>query len=99
MSTLRKSQRRHPKSERLEARVSSQVKKLFEEAASLQGITLTDFVIASVEDAAKRTLQEQEIMRLSTRDRAVFVEALLHPPEPSQRLRTAVERYKRAFGT
>jgi len=85
------------KSERLEARVSADLKRLFQEAANLHGITLTDFVIRSAQEAAKRAVQEQEIMRLSEQDRKVFVSALLNPPEPSPRLRAAVQRYKKVI--
>ncbi len=88
----------HHKSERLEARVSADLKRLFQEAANLHGITMTDFVIQSAQEAAKRAVQEQEIMRLSEQDRKVFVSALLNPPEPSPRLRAAVEHYKKTIG-
>jgi len=30
--------------------------------------------------------QEYEVLHLSERDRAAFFEALLHPPEPNERL-------------
>ena len=86
------------KSERLEARVSADLKRLFQEAANLHGITMTDFVIRSAQEAAQRTVQEQEIMRLSEQDRKVFVSALLNPPEPGPRLRAAVEHYKKTIG-
>ncbi len=61
------------KVERLEARISKEQKELFQRAADLQGRSLTDFVIASVLDAAKRAIKEHEIMMLSVRDREVFV--------------------------
>ena len=86
------------KSERLEARVSAELKQLFQEAANLHGITMTDFVIRSAREAAKRTVQDQEIMRLSEQDRKVFVSALLNPPKPSPRLRAAVAHYKKVIG-
>ena len=88
----------HRKSERLEARVSADLKRLFQEAANLHGITMTDFVIRSAQEAAQRTVQEQEIMRLSEQDRKVFVRALLNPPTPSPRLRAAVEHYNKVIG-
>ncbi|GAB4195687.1 MAG: DUF1778 domain-containing protein [Coleofasciculaceae cyanobacterium] len=86
------------KIERLEARISKEQKELFQRAADIQGRSLTDFVIASVLDAAKRTIQEHEMMTLSVRDREVFVEALLNPPEPSDELRAAAQRYKQNMG-
>ena len=88
----------HHKSERLEARVSAELKRLFQEAANLRGITMTDFVIRSAQEAAERAIQEQEIMRLSEQDRHVFVGALLNPPDPSPRLRAAVLPYKKVIG-
>ena len=82
------------KIERLEARVTRVQKELFQRAADIQGRTLTDFVISSVAEAAKQVIQEYEIMILSVQDREVFVEALLNPPEPSDKLRAAASRYK-----
>lgn len=86
------------KIERLEARVSKEQKELFQQAADIQGRTLTDFVTSSVAEAAKRAIQEHEMMTLSVRDREVFVEALLSPPEPSDKLRAAASRYKQNMG-
>jgi uncharacterized protein (DUF1778 family) len=86
------------KIERLEARVSREQKELFQRAADIQGRTLTDFVTSSVAEAAKRAIQEHEMMTLSVRDREVFVEALLNPPEPSDKLRAAAQRYKQNMG-
>ena len=85
------------KSGRLEARVSRKLKQLFQQAADIHGITLTDFVINSAQEAATRAVQEQNMMKLSARDRAVLVNALLHPPEPSPRLRAAYAHYKKTF--
>jgi uncharacterized protein (DUF1778 family) len=83
------------KGERLEARVSADTKALLQEAASLQGRSVSDFVVQSAFDAAKRTLREHEFVELSRRDRMAFVEALLNPPAASVRLQKAVERHNR----
>lgn len=85
-------------SDRLEARVSREQKELFQRAADLLGLTLTDFMISSMQNAAVRAIQEHEMMTLTGRDREVFVAALLNPPEPSERLRAATQRYKQAMG-
>jgi uncharacterized protein (DUF1778 family) len=60
--------------------------------------TLTDFVISSLQTAAKQAIQEHEIMILSRRDQEVFVEALLNSPAPSVKLRTAAQLYKQKMG-
>lgn len=94
----RKPIRERAKSERLETRVTKEQKELFQRAADIQGRSLTDFVISSVAEAAKQAVQEHDIVILSARDRAVFVEALLNPPEPSNKLRAAARRYKQKMG-
>lgn len=86
------------RSERLEARVSADQKQLFQRAAELQGRTLTDFVIASVHEAAVRALDEAQTIRLTQRESRAFAEALLNPREPSPRLRQAARRYLDAAG-
>ena len=84
--------------ERFEARISSEQKALFKRAADLQGRTLTDFVIASAHDAAVRTIEEMEVIRLSAADSRAFAEALLNPRQPSAELRAAAQRYRKMVG-
>jgi uncharacterized protein (DUF1778 family) len=92
-TTMRK---RPPKArdERLEARISHDQKAMFQRAAELQGRTLTDFVIASVHEAAARAIEEHETLVLSDRDRAIFFDALVNPPQPSERLQRAFAEHK-----
>ena len=84
------------RSDRLEARVSSDLKLLFQRAADLQGITLSDFLISSLRQAALQTVQEHEVLRLSEEDARRFAEALLHPPPMSARLKAAARRYRKS---
>ena len=86
-----------PKPERLEARVTREQKQLIERAAELEGRSITDFVVASAQSAARQVIQDHEILKLMARDREVFVQALLNPPKPTDKLRQAVRRYKEAF--
>ena len=62
---------------------TEQQKALFMRAAELTGWSLTDFVLASAQETASRTLREHDVMILGTRDREAFVDALLNPPEPA----------------
>ena len=82
------------RSARLEARVSSEQKRLFQHAANLAGRTLSEFVIESTHDAAAKTIQEHELIRLSRKERIAFVTALLNPSEPGERLRRAAQSYR-----
>lgn len=82
---------------RLEARVNPEIKALWQKAADLQGVTLTDFVIASVQAAAYKVIEQQQTLKLSTEDAEAFVEAILNPPKPSDALREATSRYKQVM--
>jgi uncharacterized protein (DUF1778 family) len=89
---------KRPRSERLEARVSKEQKALFLRAATLQGRSLTDFLVSSVQQAAIETVRTHEAVRLSERDRHAFVSALLAPPSPAKTLEHAAKRYRQRTG-
>ena len=84
--------------ERLEARISKAQKDLFVRAAHLQGRSLTDFLIASAQEAALDTVRAHESLRLSERDRQAFVSALLSSPAPTKALARAAKRYRERTG-
>jgi uncharacterized protein (DUF1778 family) len=84
-----------PRQARIEARVSSKQKRLFERAAAIEGVTLTDFAISSMQRAATSALQEHTRIELSERNQRAFVEALKNPPEPNKALREAAKAYAR----
>lgn len=84
--------------ERLEARVTAEQKNLIERAAALQGRTVTDFVLTSVQEAARRTIEDHHRLDLSLQDSQAFVEALLNPRPVNDRLRDTVRRYRDATG-
>jgi uncharacterized protein (DUF1778 family) len=79
---------------RIEARVSPKLKRLFERAAEIEGITLTDFAISSMQRAAASVVQEHTVIELSARNQRAFLEALVNPPEPNEALRKAARAYK-----
>lgn len=75
------------KLERLEARITSEQKELIERAAELEGRSLTDFLVASAVTAAKKVIQDHEMLTLSAQSRSVFLAALRNAPEPNAKLR------------
>lgn len=77
---------------RLEARISLDLHSLLKRAAELQGRTMTDFVVAAVQDAAQKAIEQAEVMRLSLADQECFAQALLSPPTPTPALVRAVAR-------
>lgn len=79
---------------RLEARISQETKALVQKAADLEGRTLTDFVVASVQAAACRVIERHQTLKLSIEDSEAFVDAILNPPKPNEALKSAALRYK-----
>jgi uncharacterized protein (DUF1778 family) len=84
---------------RLEARVSTAQKSLLQHAAALSGRTLSEFVVASAQEAARRVIAEHESIRLSREEQLAFVQALLSPSEPNARLKRAAKAYRQRTGT
>lgn len=80
--------------ERLEARITADQKDLFKRAASLRGVTLTDFVVSSVHEAAVRTLEAIHVIEFGRRDQEAFVDALLNPEPPNENLTKAARRHE-----
>lgn len=89
------SKERAPKYERLEARVASTQKALFQYAAQLSGKTLTDFAISALQEVSERIIQTHQIMTLSKQDQEIFIEAIFHPSKPNKSLRDASKRFKK----
>jgi uncharacterized protein (DUF1778 family) len=87
-----------PKRERFAARLSREQKELMQRAADLQGQTLTDFVVASAQQAAERAIRDHELIVLSARDSYAVMQALLHPEPAGAWLRQAAQRYKDFMG-
>ncbi|MCZ8164042.1 MAG: DUF1778 domain-containing protein [Microcystis sp. LE19-98.1E] len=82
-------------SARLAMRITLDQKNLIERAAALQSRSVTDFVLSSVQEAARRTIEEHQRLDLSVRDSAAFVEALLNPRPVNDHLRDTVSSYLR----
>lgn len=80
---------------RLEARISPDLHALLKRAAEVQGRTMTDFVIAAVQEAAQRTLEQSEVLRLSLADQEAFAQAMLAPPAPNPALKRAFTRRRK----
>ena len=84
--------------ERLEARITIEQKALIQRAADLEGRSLTDYVVSTVQDAARRTVEAHDVMVLSAAQSRAFVDALLDPPPLDDRLVDSIRRHRVATG-
>lgn len=80
---------------RIEARIAPDALAVVKRAAEIQGRSVSDFVVAAAQEAANRTIEETQIVRLSLEDQRAFAEAILNPPPPSSGLLRAAEAYRR----
>ncbi len=81
--------------ERLGFRVDEPTKVLIERAAQLERRKLTDFCMAALTEAARRTIAEHETIVLSESDRAMFFDTLINPLAPNERLLRAFAEHQR----
>jgi uncharacterized protein (DUF1778 family) len=82
------------KTTRVHARIAPQALEVVKRAAELQGRSVSDFMIAAAQEAAYRTIEENQIIRLSVEDQRAFADAILNPPAPNDALRRAAEAYR-----
>lgn len=67
---------------------------MLEQAASLTGQSVDEFVLTAMLDRARQVVQNGSTRVLSLRDAVRFVELLDAEPEPDDALRRAAERYR-----
>jgi uncharacterized protein (DUF1778 family) len=82
-------------SERLNLRLDATAKRRIEQAASFEGKTVSGFIVSSALASAERTIREHETIALSRRDAEAFLEAIVAPPKPNEKLFQALEEHRR----
>jgi len=96
MKTVTRKAPSKPVTERLEARVPLPIKCLIDRAAALEGRSLTDYVIATLERHAVKVVHEHEILQLSTADSHAFARAMISAPKPNRKLRGILAAHAKA---
>ncbi len=84
---------------RVEARITPDVLALVRRAAELQGRSVSDFIVTAAQEAANKTIEESNIIRLSAEDQLRFYELLHNPPPPSPAMLKAFARRRELLGT
>jgi hypothetical protein len=85
------------KPKRIATRVSGEHKALFERAARLRGLSLTDFMTSSAYNESIRIIQDHQLLiELNPEASALFVERLMQPRDVSElpNLQQAVNFYQ-----
>ena len=79
---------------RIEARIAPEVLTAVRRAAEIQGRSLSDFIVAAAQEAAERTIEQAQILRLSLADQERVADLLLNPPAPSAGLDRAFAAHR-----
>ena len=83
------------RSERINLRLSETAKRRIEHAASVEGKTVSAFIVSSALENAEKTVRRHETIALAREDAARFFDSLAYPPPPNDRLRAALEEHAR----
>jgi uncharacterized protein (DUF1778 family) len=85
------------KSSRVGLRVPPHVKRAWEDAATLEGRSLSDIIIAATTEAAADIIGRHRIICVSQAGMEQIMEDLRNPPEPNEALKRAADNYRKAI--
>ncbi len=80
---------------RLNFRLPFEVKEKVERAATVAGVTVTDFAINALVNSAEEILNKHQTRTLSDRDRDLFLAMLDNNQKPNEALKKAVKAHKK----
>lgn len=85
---------------RFDTKLSKEQKDFFEYAASIGGYrTLTEFVINSVQEKAKKIVEEHNKIISSKREQKIFFDEIINPSKPNKALKNAALSYKKLINS
>ena len=83
---------------RIEARISPELKAMFQTAADIENITLSEFLTKSARQAAQDIISNHNVLKLNAEDSRAFADAILNPKEPNEALKNAMRRHQQELG-
>lgn len=83
------------KTTRFEMRMTPYIRKVVKHAAEIQGRSMSDFIVAAAEEAARKAIEDARVIELTVDEQRRFAEALLDPPELGSAWKRARESHRR----
>jgi uncharacterized protein (DUF1778 family) len=82
-------------SSRMDLRIPQEVRDIIDHAASLEGRTRTDFVIAAALERAEQVIERRKLIRLTLRDQELLTKSLMEDraEEPPQYVKGIAQEY------
>ncbi|WP_345951309.1 DUF1778 domain-containing protein [Mucilaginibacter sp. PAMB04274] len=85
--------------DRIDVRISTEQKELIKYASELRGFkSLSEFVVFCINAEATKIINDNNSMLTSLEDKRIFVNALLNPPAPNDKLKKALRIAKKFNG-
>ena len=80
---------------RMDLRIPQEVRDIIDHAASMEGRTRTDFVIAAALERAEQVIERRKLIRLTMQDQELLVASLLEEQveEPAQYVKDIAREY------
>jgi|GEM_PF-1401446 len=75
--------------------LSQDRKTILEKAATLEGLSLSEYLLKIAIEIAEQSLRQTESITLSEKDWDIVTSAIADPPELNEALKTAITRYKK----
>jgi uncharacterized protein (DUF1778 family) len=80
--------------DRIDVRISREQKELIKYASELKGFkSLTEFIVSCIGNEAKKIISEETTILKTIEDKKIFVNAILNPPAPNNKLKEAQLNY------
>ncbi len=88
MSTLSK--------DRIDVRISKEQKEFIKYASELRGFkNLSEFVVFCINSEANKIVKDNNLIVKTIEDKKIFINALLNPPSPNEKLKRAQLNYQK----
>lgn len=82
--------------DRIDIRISKEQKELIRYASELRGFkNLSEFVVFCINTEATKIITENSMILNTIEDKRIFLDAILNPPSPNDKLKKAQLNYKK----
>ena len=78
---------------RITARVPQKIQEVIEQAATVLGASLNQFVVQAALNEAHRVIDRERAINMTLEDAAFLMNLLEAPPKPNERLKRALHRH------
>src|SRR5687768_13219081 len=89
--------------DRIDVRISREQKELVKYASELMGFkSLSEFIVFCINREANSIIQENSLVLKTIEDKKIFLNAILNPPKPNEKLKKAqldYQKFKLSNGT